>query len=203
MQDGPALDVVRDIDRAGALLDPLRLRIVRELREPDSAAGLSRKLRVARQKLNYHLRELEKWGFVELVEERKKGNCIERVLRATARSFVLDPGAFGDLSADPESFTERFSSSYLVALAARAIHDLAMLRARAKAAEKKLPTLSLHAEVRFASAAKQEAFAEELTREVARIVAAYHDERAAGGRRFHVLLASYPRITETGRKADS
>jgi DNA-binding transcriptional ArsR family regulator len=78
--------IVQDLDRATVLLNPLRLRILRELREPDSASGLSRKIGMPRQKLNYHLRELESAGFLQLVEERRKGNCTERVLRASARS---------------------------------------------------------------------------------------------------------------------
>jgi hypothetical protein len=53
----------------------------RFLETPDSASGRARRLKVARQ-LVYHLKELESAGLVEVVEERKKGNCIERILRA-------------------------------------------------------------------------------------------------------------------------
>jgi len=60
-------------------------------------AGLARKLGLPRQRLNYHLRALEDAGLVELVEERRKGNCFERLLRATARSFVISPEALGVL----------------------------------------------------------------------------------------------------------
>ena len=49
-----ALDFVREAERASVLLHPLRLRIVAELREPDSASGLARRLRIPRQKINYH-----------------------------------------------------------------------------------------------------------------------------------------------------
>ena len=42
-----------------------------------------------------HLHELEKEGFVEFVEQRPKGNCLERVVRATARSYVISPAALG------------------------------------------------------------------------------------------------------------
>ena len=196
------LDVVRELDRASVLLNPLRLRIVRELREADSASGLSRKLGMPRQKLNYHLRELESSGFLELVEERRKGNCTERVLRATARSYLVDPAALGDIGLDPDAFTDRFSSSYLLALASKTIRDISELRDRADKAGKKLPTLSLESEVRFASAAKQAAFAEDLTRELKRLVAKYHDERAASGRCFRVVLASYPKLRHEGGSDD-
>ncbi len=191
-----AVETVGDPSRAATLLNPLRLAIVRELREPDSASGLARKLGLPRQKLNYHLRELENAGFLELVEERRKGNCTERMMRATATSYLIDQGALGALGPDPEQFQDRFSASYLVALAARAIQELTTLKKRAAQAGKKLPTLSLSTEIRFASADSQAAFAKELTREVSRLITKYHDEDATRGRRFRLLVGSYPKITK-------
>jgi DNA-binding transcriptional ArsR family regulator len=188
------LELVEDEERAVALLNPLRLRIVEELREPDSASGLARKLSLPRQRLNYHLRELEAWGFVELVEERRKGNCTERILRTTARSYVVAPRALGELAPDPDRIGDRFSSAYLVALAARAIRDVALLRERARKAGKKLPTLSVQTEVCFASAEEREAFTQELTSVIEELVRKYHDQKAPGGRRFELFLGSYPAV---------
>ena len=71
----PAVETVRAPDRVVAMLGRSRRDLLAHLGEPDSAAGLSRKLGLPRQRINYHLRELEKQGFVELVEERRKGNC--------------------------------------------------------------------------------------------------------------------------------
>lgn len=192
------LETVSDAGRAAVLLNPLRLAIVKELREPDSASGLARKLNLPRQKLNYHLRELESAGFLELVEERRKGNCTERLLRSTATSYLVAPAALGDLGPDPDRFRDRFSASYLVALAARTIQELATLTKRAATASKKLPTLSLSTEVRFASAESQAAFTSELTQELSRLTAKYHDEKAPRGRWFRLLVGSYPKITRPG-----
>src|SRR5262245_33406040 len=114
----PTLDVIDNPSRAAVLLDPLRLRLLEELREPDSASGLARRLHLPLQKINYHLRELEKQQLVELVAERRRGNCMERVVRATARTYVISPAALGGLGADPASIQDRFSSTYLVATAA-------------------------------------------------------------------------------------
>jgi len=192
MATAPALKVIHDPRRAAALLDPLRLRLLERLAEPNSASGLARRLRLPRQKLNYHLRELEKAGLVELVEERRKGNCIERVVRATAVSYVIDPAALGKLGADPSRVRDRFSSAYLVAVAARAIRELAALRAGAEKAGKKLATMTLETEVRFASAAARNAFSEELANVLADLTAKYHDEKSPGGRRFRFFVGAYP-----------
>ena len=53
-------------------MDPLRARILSELTtEPRSAATLAQRVGLSRQKVNYHLRELERHELVELVEERR------------------------------------------------------------------------------------------------------------------------------------
>jgi DNA-binding transcriptional ArsR family regulator len=187
-----AVDLIRDVERAQSILQPIRLRLLEDLRQPDSAAGLARRLGLPRQKLNYHLRELEKHGFVELVEERRKGNCVERLVRATARSYLVDPAALGALAADPDRMPDRLSASYLVAVAARAIRDLAALRGKATAAGKRIATLTLQTDVRFATAETRHAFASELSKEIARLAAKYHDETAPGGRRFRFFLGGYP-----------
>ena len=188
----PALEVIRHPDAAAALLDPVRQRLLTELAEPDSASGLARRLRLPRQRINYHLRTLETAGLVELVEERRKGNCIERVVRAKARAFVISPEALGPLGLTAETVRDRFSAAYLVAAAGRAIRDVGALEARARKEKKRLTTLTLEADVRFRDAESRAAFAEELADAVARLAAKYHDERAAGGRRFRLLAAVHP-----------
>jgi DNA-binding transcriptional ArsR family regulator len=173
---------------------PMRGRMLEALAEPGSAASLARKLEVPRQKVNYHLRELEKQGLVELVEEKRRGNCIERIVRATAKSYVVSAEALATLAADPDAARDRFSSRYLVAAAARTIRELAVLREKAEKAGKSLPSLTLQADVRFASAADRNAFSEELANAVARLVEKYHDEDAEGGRRFRLLVGVHPAL---------
>ena len=73
---------------------PGRARLCRRARPK---AGLPR------QRLNYHLKALEQCGLLECVEERRKGNCTERILRATAHSFVISPDALGALGPTPGS----------------------------------------------------------------------------------------------------
>lgn len=191
-----AFNFVDNTAGAAALLNPLRLQILERLREPDSASGLSRLMKMPRQKLNYHLRELEKHGLIEPVEERKRGNCVERIVRATARHYLISPEALGNLATDPAQIQDRFSSTYLVAVAARAIRDLAALREQAEKAGKKLATFTLETEVKFATATEQHAFSEELANAVAKLVTKYHDEKSPGGRRYKFLVGSYPAITK-------
>jgi hypothetical protein len=113
-------------------------------------------------------------------------------VRATARAYVVGAQAFGRLAVDPSAIQDKFSSTYLVAVAAQAVHDISSLRTHADAAGKKIATLTLQSEIRFANAASRKAFTDELADTVARLVAKYHDENAPNGRRFRMFVGAYP-----------
>lgn len=187
-----AVELVAAPERAAALLDPTRVAILERLGEPGSATGVAREMGLPRQRVAYHVRELEKKGLVEHVEDRRKGNCIERVVRAVARRFVIAPQAVGALAADPRDVEDRFSSAYVAAVAARTLADVAVLREQAGEAGKRLPTLTLEADVRFASPREQQAFARDLAQCFTELVARYHDADGADGRSFRFTVAGYP-----------
>lgn len=186
------------VDRtaAAAMLHPMRLRILDALREPGSASTVARQLGLARQKVNYHLRELEKAGFLEEVEQRRAGNCIERIVRAKATHYLINPEVLGPLAADGASVEDRVSSAYLIALAAGAIRDIAALQQRAAKAKKRVPTFALETNVRFATAEARARFTEDVANAVARLVAKYHDDETPGGRAYRFIIGAYPSLAK-------
>lgn len=198
-----AAQVIQSAAAAESLLHPERLRLLEQLTEPGSAADLARRLRIPRQKVNYHLRELEKHGLVELAEERRKGNCIERVMRATGRSYYISPITLGRLGAAAPELRDQFSAAFLVAAAARAMQDVATLGARAQRAGQRLATLALESEIRFATAADRKAFTDELLETIASLLRKYHDEKTAHGRSFRLLVGAYPVITKQEPNEDA
>jgi hypothetical protein len=145
-----------------------------------------------RQKVNYHLRTLEQHGLVELVAERRKGNMTERVMQATAASYVISPAALGAVAPDPGRAPDRLSARWLIAVAARTVREVGELLGGATKAGKRLATFAADGEVRFASAADRAAFADELAAAVTALVAKYHDESAEGGRLHRVVVAVHP-----------
>jgi predicted ArsR family transcriptional regulator len=184
------VEVIEDPAAASSALDPIRSRLLAELAEPGSAAGLATRVGIARQKVNYHLRALEAHGLVELAEERKRGGITERVLRATAASYVVSPAALGEGVVDPERAADRFSARYLIALAGRLVREVGGLSRRADAAGKRLPTMSIDTEVRFRSAEDRAAFADELTAAVIELAARYHHD---DGRPHRLVVAAHPK----------
>lgn len=184
--------VIDDPAAAEVSLDPVRARLLAALAEPASASTLAARVGLARQKVNYHLRALERHGLVELVEERRKGNVTERVLRATAASYVISPAALAAVAPDPGRAPDQLSARWLLALAARLVRELGELVAGATAARKRLATYAIDAEIRFANASDRAAFAEELGAAVKNLVAKYHDEKADGGRDHRLVVALHP-----------
>jgi DNA-binding transcriptional ArsR family regulator len=145
--------------------------------------------------VNYHLRALERVGLVELVEERRKGNMTERVMRATAASYVISPAALAAVAPDPERSPDQLSAVWLVALAARLVREVGELMRGAKCARRPLATFAIDTEIRFSSASDRAAFAAELADAVEGLVSRYHDEFAPGGRRHRLLAALHPSLT--------
>ena len=186
------IQVIDDPAAATVALEPTRSRLLSELTAPASAATLATRVGLARQKVNYHLHALEAHGLVRLAEERKWGGLTERLFVATAASYVVSPNAMGPVAAHRHRHIDRLSASYLIALGARVVREVADLVRRANAAGKRLATLAVDTEVRFRSATDRAAFSGELADAIAKLVSKYHDESAPGGRAHRLVVVAHP-----------
>jgi len=181
------VDVLRESERLRGVLSPLRRRLLEELREPGSATSLAARLGESRQRLNYHLRELEKGGLVELVELRPRRGRTERIVRTTARTVVVAPEVIGE--SQPEG-QDRFAVDTLLTATARTFGDVAELRTLAEAAGKRLVTFTIEADIGFARPADIERFANQLADRVAELAAEYESPQAR--RRYHLVIGGHP-----------
>jgi predicted ArsR family transcriptional regulator len=194
MQD---VEVIEDAATATVALGASRSRLLAELAEPASAAVLAARLGISRQKINYHLRALESHGLVREVTTRKWGGLTERHLVATASSYVVSPAALGAAASKPERTADRLSASYLIALAARAVREVGSMVRRARAADKRLATLSIDTEIRFRNPEERAAFSQELAASFRALAARYHDASAPGGRPHRLVVLAHPLVTES------
>jgi len=184
------IEVIEDPATAVVALDPVRARLLTELVEPASATTLAARLDLPRQKVNYHLRALELHGLVELVGERRHGGITERLLQATAASYVVSPAAVDGDAIDPEQAPDHLSARYLVALGGRLVREVGELARRAGEANRRVPTMAIDTEIRFGSAEDRAAFADELTAAVVALAARYHHD---DGRPHRLVVAAHPR----------
>lgn len=186
------VEVIDDPAAAAVALDPVRSRLLSELSEPASAATLAARLGIPRQKVNYHLRALEAHGLVRVAETRRWGGLTERLLVASAAAYLVSPSALGPAALEPGRDADRLSASYLIALAARVVREVSALLRRSEELDRRLPTLSIDAEIRFRSAAERAAFSRELADAVTGLVSRYHDAAAPGGRPHRLLVLAHP-----------
>jgi DNA-binding transcriptional ArsR family regulator len=177
-----AVELLHDPDRVRTALSPLRRGLLERLREPASATQLAAALGLPRQRVNYHLRELERAGLVELVEERQRRGCVERIL--AARAFVVDPAVIGAAAEEQD----RFAAAHLVNTAAGVVRDVARMQQAADGRGERLLTFTIETEVGFAQPADLERFTEALAEAVARTAADFD----APGRRYRVVVGAHP-----------
>jgi DNA-binding transcriptional ArsR family regulator len=179
--------LVDEPERLRRALSPLRRQLLERLRTPASASQLAAELELPRQRLGYHLRELEAAGLVELVEQRRRRGFVERVLRATAQAYVVDPAVLG--GHDEEATGDRHAAEHLIDVAARTVRDVARMQGAAGKAARRLLTFTVETEVRFAAPADVHRFTEALAGAVADVVAAFN---TPGGRPYRVAALGHP-----------
>lgn len=186
------IQVIEDPASARVALEPMRSRLLSELATPASAATLAARVGLARQKVGYHLNALEAHGLVQLAQERQWGGLTERLLVATAASYVISSAALGPVASHASREVDRLSASYLIALGARLVREVGDLVRRANEAGKRLATLAVDTEVRFRSAADRAAFSQELAAAITQLVSKYHDDSAPGGRAHRLVVVAHP-----------
>lgn len=203
----PILALVDQPAALRAALTPVRRQLLERLREPASAVEVAGELGLPRQRVNYHLRTLEAAGFLELVEERPRRGCLERVLRTSAKAFIVDPRviaperpAAGEAEARRAAARQdRFAAETLVDAASSVVRDVSRMQARASAAGTRLLTCAIETEVRLASPADFTKLSALLATLVAR--AAADVGVAEGGRRYCVVVGAHPVAATTTSRA--
>lgn len=197
-EPGADLETISDTGRASALLHPLRLSLLSLSREPVSAAELARRLGLPRQRVNYHVRALERAGFLRPAGRQRKRNMIEQRYVATARAFMLSADLLGPVGADWRDIGDTGSAGYLLALTEQVRSDLERAAAEAKSQGTAITTLSLKSQFRFESPAQRTAFASAVREAVVNVIARHSTPsrldsgRPGRGRPYRLVLACYP-----------
>lgn len=192
------LECIDDQARAGALLNPLRMRILTIAREPVSATEIAARLRMPRQRINYHVRRLADHALLRRAGRQRKRNMVEQRYVAAARSFLLVPEVLGGGAADWREIQDTGSAAYLLALTVQVQSDLARVWKAAGERKTRLSTLSLKSQFRFESPEQRAEFARALRQAVVDVIARHasvHEPsggRPAPGRPYRLVLGCYP-----------
>ena len=188
-----AVKVVSNSEQAKALTTPVRRKMLELLKDPGTAASIARELNMPRQKVNYHIKALEKTGLVCRTGERRNGNFIEQLYRSTARRFVLSQELAWDDDTLMQALADQVSLAHLSNLGNKLQCDVAELLEKAATSNHEIPSLSTEIELRFSNAESRTAFAKDLL-EAAKKLAIKHG--AKKGDAYRMLLAAYPIVEQ-------
>ena len=166
-------------------LSPPRRRLLEALHHPMSATQVADVVGMSRQQANYHLRVLERAGLVELVEERQRRGCTERILRATSGAFVVDPAVLQP----PGETGDQFAAEHLMSIAGDVVRDVARMQSAAERAGTRLLTFTIETEIGFAEPADVHEFTTALADAVADVAHRFH---TPDGRRYRLVAGGHP-----------
>ena len=199
------LHIIRDLDRAYSLLHPVRRRILEMLSEPESSAGISHRLKLPRQKVNYHVKEMARTRLLLPAGRKRKRRFYEQCYVASAKAYVLSPELLGKLAADAGTMPDRLSAGHLLGLAAQMQKEVNRAMDLTPGG-KKVATLSLNGEVRFTSAEQRAGFTRALEKAIVDVVGKHtspfqlKDGSPAPGRAFRIVLGCYPIAAEKDKE---
>jgi DNA-binding transcriptional ArsR family regulator len=176
-------------EQASALINPLRAEILAQLKQPSSATEVAKKLNETPQRINYHLKTLEKVGLVSRVGTRQVRNLVEVLYQSIARTFLLAES----LSIGKETIQkmkDQGSLLHLIHTSERMKKDALHLMEQSDQNEV-IPSASLQMQVNLADELTREQFVADYVAMVEDLVKKYqHKNNHAHP--YQVLLAVYP-----------
>jgi hypothetical protein len=190
--------VVDRPEQAAALLQPLRLALLKRMAAPRSCPELARELGASTQKVNYHVHVLVGAGLVDRVSERRVRGVVEGVYRARAAAYWLSAKLVGRVGARRRA-RDRFSLGFLLTLAEELQADVGRLAERAEGEH--VPSLGLALDIELRPD-EREAFMREVEDAFQGLARRFGARRGeAAGERFRLALACYPHDDDEGRTA--
>ena len=184
-----ALHTVEDAATLQALAHPLRIRILESLREPDSAAGVARRLGEPRQKVNYHLKELDRAALVRRAGERRTGNFVEMLYESVARTMVISPRLAWSDPRRFEALRSQLSLERLIEVGEHLQRDAALLLDRAAFDDEQIASASVEADVHFTSEEDRAEFLRAYFEALRELCERFG---ASAGAPYRVVMAAYP-----------
>ncbi len=194
--------LIERAEQAEALLNPLRLELLKRAHEPRTCGELAEALGETPQKIYYHVKVLERAGALEKVEERRVRAVPEGYYRATAHSYWLSPKLVGRIGGTRRAQRDQMGLGLLLSLAEELQVDVGRL---AETEREGSPSLGFTAQVRLARPADRTAFLSDIQNAIQSIAKRYG---AAGPPRpqtkevapdtFRLIFACYPRPEEGG-----
>lgn len=180
-------------EQASALINPLRAEILAQLKQPSSATEVAKKLKETPQRINYHLKTLQKVGLVTKVGTRQVRNLVEVLYQSIAKTFLLAE----TLSISKETIQkikDQGSLLHLIHTSERMRKDALLLMEQSDQNEV-IPSASLQMKVNLTDETMREQFVEDYVALVKSLVKRYQ-QNSENQHVYQVLLSVYPDVNQ-------
>ncbi|WP_241840488.1 ArsR/SmtB family transcription factor [Fictibacillus sp. S7] len=177
-------------EQAAALLHPIRSEIVAALKVPASATEIAKMLNETPQKINYHLKALEKVGLVQKVGTRNVRNLVEVLYQAVAKTLILSES----LGLSPETsqkLQDQHALAHVLSLTEAIKKDALQLMEQAEKAQ--IPSAVLQASVSLCGEKQRNEFMNEYFSLLHQLIEKYQSGEKENGEEYQVSIAIYPK----------
>ncbi|MFT4416868.1 helix-turn-helix domain-containing protein [Fredinandcohnia humi] len=181
--------VVDNPDQAKALLNPLRGEIIAQLAEPASATEIAKAINETPQRVNYHLKTLEKVGLVKRVGTRNVRNLIEVLFQAVAKSFIMSD-ALGWTNEAIDRLKDQSSLAHLITISERMRKDALTLLEHSEQ-DTAIPSASLQTKIVLPTEKDRNTFLNEYVALVKELAKRYQTDTSSS-ESYNVMLSIYP-----------
>ncbi|SDW65820.1 Helix-turn-helix domain-containing protein [Marininema mesophilum] len=177
-------------EQAAALLHPLRGEILAHLIQPASATEVARRIGETPQRVNYHLKTLEKVGLVQRTGSRQVKNLVEGLYQGAARSYLL-ADTLGLSPQDLQRLEQETSLSHLIQTSERIKEAAVRLMDRTDIGEE-IPSATLTSNIFLQDEAERRAFLDEYVALLQELAAKYSAKKEGHGSPYRMVMAVYP-----------
>lgn len=186
----PETFIVTEPEQAAALLHPVRSEIVSLLRDPQSATELSKKMNDSAQRVNYHLKALEKVGLVVRAGTRNVRNLVEVLYVSAGRSFLLSD-SLGLSSETIKKLQDQTALAHVLSLTEKIKRDAVSLMEQVDNEE--IPSAVMEMELSLSGVKNRNAFLQDYTEMLTALIQKHHKPNQKDAKTFHVSMAMYPK----------
>ena len=182
---------IRRLEQARVLLNPIRIDIMEQLRQPTVIAQLAAELEMSAQRVNNHVKELLGVNLIQVVSETTKRHLIEKTYQNVAKTYWLSPRLTRKLGQDKKKVEEQLSLHNLLKMSEELQEDAAALLDCVRKTE--LPTIGVSAEIRLRNAKERKQFAQDYLRLMHSLLEKYQGV-GPGRTKYKAMVVCYPLV---------
>jgi DNA-binding transcriptional ArsR family regulator len=185
----PETFVVTEPEQAAALLHPIRSEIISLLKVPQSATELSKKMNDSAQKVNYHLKALEKVGLVIRAGTRNVRNLVEVLYKSAGKTFLLSD-SLGLSQETIQKLQNQTALAHVLSLTEKIKRDSISLMEQAE--DEEIPSAVMEMELSLSGIEERQTFLQDYANMLTELINKHHKPKQANSRTYHVSMAMYP-----------